>query len=80
MKNNTKKLVWDITNVKKLEDITPSLTKSKILSTGITVEELEGLVKHAINKVLVENKPVVVNVKHTTPWYKKAWNWITRKK
>ena len=77
MKNNTKKLIWDITNVKTLEDITPSLTKSKILSTGITVEELEGLVKHAIHKVLGENKHVV---KVTTPWYKKVWNWITRKK
>ena len=77
MKNNTKKFVWDITNVNTLEDITPSLTKSKILSTGITIEELEGLVKHAIHKVLGENKPVV---KVTTPWYKKAWNWITRKK
>ena len=77
MKNNTKKLVWDITNVKTLEDITPSLTKSKILNTGITIEELEGLVKHAIHKVLGENKPVV---KVTTPWYKKALNWITRKK
>ena len=77
MKNNTKKFTWDITNVKTLEDITPSLTKSKILSTGITVEELESLVKHAIHKVLGENKSVV---KVTTPWYKKVWNWITRKK
>ena len=79
MKNNTKKLIWDITNVKTLEDITPSLTKSKILSTGISVEELENLVKHAVHKVLGENKPNVVNTK-STPWYKKALNWITRKK
>ena len=77
MKNNTKKLVWDITKVKTLEDITPSLTKSKILSTDITIEELENLVKHAVHKGLGKNKPVV---KVATPWYKKAFNWITNKK
>ena len=76
-KNNTKKMIWDITNVKSVEDIKPSLTKAKILNSGINISELEGLIEHAINTVLTDiNK----DVKKITPWYKKLWNWITRKK
>ena len=48
-KNNTKKMIWDITNVKSVEDIKPSLTKAKILNSGINISELEGLIEHAIN-------------------------------
>ena len=76
MKNN-KKLIWDITNVKSIEDVTPSLTKAKILNSGISVSELENLVKHTLHTVYttVDN-----DVKKITPWYKKLWNKITRKK
>lgn len=77
MKKNTNKLIWDITNVKSVEDIKPSLTKAKILNSGINISELEGLIKHAINTVLTDIKK---DVKKITPWYKKLWNWITRKK
>ena len=77
MKKNTNKLIWDITNVKSVEDIKPSLTKAKILNSGINISELEGLVKHAINTVYTDIKK---DVKKITPWYKKLWNWITRKK
>lgn len=76
-KKNTKKMIWDITNVKSVEDIKPSLTKSKILNSGINISELEGLIEHAINTVLTDIKK---DVKKITPWYKKLWNWITRKK
>lgn len=76
MKNN-KKLIWDITNVKSVEDVTPSLTKAKILNSGISVSELENLIKHALHTVYttVDN-----DVKKITPWYKRLWNKITRKK
>ena len=77
MKKNTNKLIWDITNVKSVEDIKPSLTKAKILNSGINISELEGLIKHAINTVYTDIKK---DVKKITPWYKKLWNWITRKK
>ena len=76
-KNNTKKMIWDVTNVKSVEDIKPSLTKAKILNSGIDISELEGLIEHAINTVLTDIKK---DVKKITPWYKKLWNWITRKK
>ena len=76
-KKNTKKMIWDITNVKSVEDIKPSLTKAKILNSGINISELEGLIEHAINTVLTDIKK---DVKKITPWYKKLWNWITRKK
>ena len=77
MKKNTNKLIWDITNVKSVEDIKPSLTKAKILNSGINISELEGLIEHATNTVLTDIKK---DVKKITPWYKKLWNWITRKK
>lgn len=77
MKKNTNKLIWDITNVKSVEDIKPSLTKAKILNSGINISELEGLIEHAINTVYTGIKK---DVKKITPWYKKLWNWITRKK
>lgn len=77
MKKNTNKLIWDITNVKSVEDIKPSLTKAKILNSGINISELEGLVKHAINTVYTDIKK---DVKKITPWYKRLWNKITRKK
>lgn len=77
MKKNTNKLIWDITNVKSVEDIKPSLTKAKILNSGINISELEGLIEHTINTVLTDIKK---DVKKITPWYKKLWNWITRKK
>ena len=76
-KNNTKKMIWDITNVKSVEDIKPSLTKAKILNSGINISELEGLIEHTINTVYADIKK---DVKKITPWYKKLWNWITRKK
>ena len=76
-KNNVKKMIWDITNVKSVEDIKPSLTKAKILNSGINISELEGLVKHAINTVYTDIKK---DVKKITPWYKRLWNKITRKK
>ena len=76
-KNNTKKMIWDITNVKSVEDIKPSLTKAKILNSGINISELEGLIEHAINTAMTDIKK---DVKKITPWYKKLWNWITRKK
>ena len=76
-KNNTKKMIWDITNVKSVEDIKPSLTKAKILNSGINISELEGLIEHAINTVYTDIKK---DVKKITPWYKRLWNWITRKK
>ena len=76
-KNNTKKMIWDVTNVKSVEDIKPILTKAKILNSGINISELEGIIGHAINTVLTDIKK---DVKKITPWYKKLWNWITRKK
>ena len=76
-KNNVKKMVWDITNVKSVEDVKPSLTEAKILNSGINISELEGLVKHAINTVYTDIKK---DVKKITPWYKRLWNKITRKK
>ncbi len=77
MKKNTNKLIWDITNVKSVEDIKPSLTKAKILNSGINISELEGLVKHAINTVYTD---IEKDVKKIAPWYKRLWNKITRKK
>ena len=76
-KNNTKKMIWDITNVKSVEDIKPSLTKAKILNSGINISELEGLIEHTINTVMTDIKK---DVKKITPWYKRLWNKITRKK
>ena len=76
-KNNVKKLIWDITNVKSVEDVKPSLTKAKILNSGINISELEGLVKHAINAVYTDIKK---DVKKITPWYKRLWKKITGKK
>ena len=76
-KNNTKKMIWDVTNVKSVEDIKPSLTKAKILNSGINISELEGLIEHAINTVYTDIKK---DVKKITPWYKRLWNKITRKK
>ena len=76
-KNNVKKMVWDITNVKSVEDIKPSLTKAKILNSGINISELEGLIKHAINTVYTDIKK---DVKKITPWYKRLWKKITGKK
>ena len=77
MKKNTNKLIWDITNVKSVEDIKPSLIKAKILNSGINISELEGLVKHAINTVYTD---IEKDVKKIAPWYKRLWNKITRKK
>ena len=77
MKKNTNKLIWDITNVKSVEDVKPSLTKAKILNAGINISELEGLVKHAINTVYTDIKK---DVKKITPWYKRLWKKITGKK
>ena len=76
-KNNVKKMIWDITNVKSVEDVKPSLTKAKILNSGINISELEGLVKHAINTVYTDIKK---DVKKIAPWYKRLWNKITHKK
>lgn len=76
-KNNVKKMVWDITNVKSVEDVKPSLTKAKILNSGINISELEGLVKHAINAVYTDIKK---DIKKITPWYKRLWKKITGKK
>jgi len=76
-KNNVKKMIWDITNVKSVEDVKPSLTKAKILNSGINISELEGLVKHAINTVYTDIKK---DVKKITPWYKRLWKKITGKK
>lgn len=76
-KNNVKKMVWDITNVKSVEDVKPSLTKAKILNSGINISELEGLVKHAINTVYTDIKK---DIKKITPWYKRLWKKITGKK
>lgn len=76
-KNNVKKMIWDITNVKSVEDVKPSLTKAKILNSGINISELEGLVKHAINAVYTDIKK---DVKKITPWYKRLWKKITGKK
>ena len=76
-KNNTKKMIWDVTNVKSVEDIKPSLTKSKILSSGINISELEELIKHTIHTVYTD---IEKDVKKITPWYKSLWNKITRKK
>lgn len=76
-KNNVKKMVWDITNVKSVEDVKPSLTKAKILNSGINISELEGLVKHAISTVYTDIKK---DVKKITPWYKRLWKKITGKK
>ena len=76
-KNNVKKMIWDITNVKSVEDVKPSLTKAKILDSGINISELEGLVKHAINTVYTDIKK---DVKKITPWYKRLWKKITGKK
>ena len=76
-KNNVKKMIWDITNVKSVEDVKPILTKAKILNSGINISELEGLVKHAINAVYTDIKK---DVKKITPWYKRLWKKITGKK
>ena len=76
-KNNVKKMIWDITNVKSVEDVKPSLTEAKILNSGINISELEGLVKHAINAVYTDIKK---DVKKITPWYKRLWKKITGKK
>lgn len=76
-KNNVKKMIWDITNVKSVEDVKPSLTEAKILNSGINISELEGLVKHAINTVYTDIKK---DVKKITPWYKRLWKKITGKK
>lgn len=76
-KKNTKKMIWDITNVKSVEDIKPSLTKSKILNSGINISELEELIKHTIHTVYTD---IEKDVKKITPWYKRLWNKITRKK
>ena len=77
MEKNTNKLIWDITNVKSVEDIKPSLTKAKILSSGINISELKELIEDTIHTVYTDVKK---DVKKITPWYKKLWNWITRKK
>lgn len=76
-KNNVKKMIWDITNVKSVEDVKPSLTEAKILNSGINISELEGLVKHAINTVYTDIKK---DIKKITPWYKRLWKKITGKK
>ena len=76
-KNNVKKMIWDITNVKSVEDVKPSLTKAKILNSGINISELEGLIEHAINTVYTDIKK---DVKKITPWYKRLWKKITGKK
>ena len=77
MKKNTNKLIWDITNVKSVEDVKPSLTKAKILNSGINISELEGLIEHAISTVYTDIKK---DVKKITPWYKRLWKKITGKK
>lgn len=77
MKKNTNKLIWDITNVKSVEDIKPSLTKAKILNSGINISELEEFIKHTIHTVYTD---IEKDVKKITPWYKSLWNKITRKK
>ena len=76
-KNNVKKMIWDITNVKSVEDVKPSLTKAKILNSGINISELEGLIEHAISTVYTDIKK---DVKKITPWYKRLWKKITGKK
>ena len=76
-KNNVKNMIWDITNVKSVEDVKPSLTEAKILNSGINISELEGLVKHAINTVYTDIKK---DIKKITPWYKRLWKKITGKK
>lgn len=76
-KNNVKKMIWDITNVKSVEDVKPSLTKAKILNSGINISELEGLIEHAISTVYTDIKK---DVKKIAPWYKRLWKKITGKK
>lgn len=77
MKKNTNKLIWDITNVKSVEDIKPSLITSKILSSGINISELKELIKYTIHTVYTD---IEKDVKKIAPWYKRLWNKITRKK
>ena len=77
MKKNTNKLIWDITNVKSVEDIKPSLTKAKILNSGINISELKELIEHTIHTVYTD---IEKDVKKIDPWYKRLWNKITRKK
>ena len=77
MKKNTNKLIWDITNVKSVEDNKPSLTKAKILNSGINISELKELIEHTIHTVYTD---IEKDVKKIAPWYKRLWNKITRKK
>ena len=77
MKKNTNKLIWDVTNVKSVEDIKPSLTKAKILNSGINISELKELIEHTIHTVYTD---IEKDVKKIDPWYKRLWNKITRKK
>ena len=76
-KNNVKKMIWDITNVKSVEDIKPSLTKAKILNSGINISELKELIEHTIHTVYTD---IEKDVKKITPWYKRLWKKITGKK
>ena len=77
MKKNTNKLIWDITNIKSVEDIKPSLITSKILSSGINISELKELIEHTIHTVYTD---IEKDVNKIAPWYKRLWNKITRKK
>ena len=76
-KNNVKNMIWDITNVKSVEDVKPSLTKAKILNSGINISELKELIEHTIHTVYTD---IEKDVKKIAPWYKRLWNKITRKK
>lgn len=71
-KKNTPIFVVDLTNIATAEEMMKAFNKARI-EAGI--ETIDYVYEIKVEMPLIEEKEEV-----KLPWYKRFWNWITRKK
>ena len=77
--------IVDITNCENDREILCAfgIAKQKA-GFAITDDELDAIVNENSIITIIENTPIVINntcdCKKKLPWYKRFWNWLTRKK
>ena len=80
MKKNNKtfasEFYVDLTNAETTEDVVKAFQTAKE-AAGIISENDDWLIDASITIIIPKEEPKVEEKK---PWYKRFWNWITRKK
>ena len=76
--------IVDITDVNTVEDMKVKFALAKHnAGIALTDAELKTIISYAVNLVPTEcvcNIDVYEVKENKKPWYKRFWNWITRKK